>query len=623
MICKRLVYALGIVVAAALPGSAAVTNLQDATYWLEGKSQQLIRQSRTTMSDGTSAFPPQASGGYQAFWLRDYAYMLEGCPEAFTPQEMKNSCLTFVNATRADGAGVDCVGFNGTPYYEPGYGSSTYGVNPVADGYLFTVDVAWRTYQQTKDTALVGQIINKLVTTMNAVPHDPNGNGLVYIKPGTPYDRASWGFTDSVRKTGDELMCSLLDVRANRELADLLDVAGRSSEAATWRATADAKVTSIRSVFWDSTTGLFHAATVADNQPDIMGSAYAVQLGVATSTQSLAIANYFNTNYNAIVSAGQVRHLPGGMYWNDATSSAGTYQNGMFWGVASGWFASTLSLVNPVKSNQMLLDMVNNYQANGVNEYVNSAGTPSGVGNYNASATMPLILLKQLNPSLSQPLLAQVGGTLNSATDVALTSNGGTAFAKNLLSGYTAHSIAHLNDGIYGNSNSWIGSTTATFAGVAFNRPYTISSLAFGRDNNAHDYNGGPYNDRYAGMYVFQYTQTSNPNANTPDAQWTSFGSFALDNNSSTWGDGSATYLRHVYQFDPIAGVTGVRVLLDTANGDNICIDELEVNSVPESGTLPIAAVGIVLIGCYFCCWHRWRRKGNRHSKQDVASLAG
>ena len=84
-----------------------------------------------------------------------------------------------------------------------------------------------------------------------------------------------------------------------------------------------------------------------------------------------------------------------------------------------------------------------------------------------------------------------------------------------------------------------------------------------------------------------------------------------------TWGDGSATYLRHVYQFDPIAGVTGVRVLLDTANGDNICIDELEVNSVPESGTLPIAAVGIVLIGCYFCCWHRWRRKGNRHSKQD------
>jgi hypothetical protein len=155
-----------------------------------------------------------------------------------------------------------------------------------------------------------------------------------------------------------------------------------------------------------------------------------------------------------------------------------------------------------------------------------------------------------------------------------------------------------LNDGIYGNSNSWIGSTTATFAGVAFKQPYTISSLTFGRDNNAHDNAGGPYNDRYAGMYVFQYTKTASPNENTPDAQWISFGSFALDNNASAWGDGSASYLRHVYQFDPIPDVTGVRILLDTANGDNICIDELEVYAVPEPGTLSMALMGI--IGLYF-----------------------
>jgi len=41
------------------------------------------------MNDGTAAFAPQAgSTAYNAFWLRDYAYMLEGCPEAFTPKEM-------------------------------------------------------------------------------------------------------------------------------------------------------------------------------------------------------------------------------------------------------------------------------------------------------------------------------------------------------------------------------------------------------------------------------------------------------------------------------------------------------------------------------------------------------
>jgi hypothetical protein len=342
---------------------------------------------------------------------------------------------------------------------------------------------------------------------------------------------------------------------------------------------------------------------VKNAQPDIMGSAFAVQLGVATPAQTTAIANYFDANYNAIVKDGQVRHLPGGMYWEDATSAPGTYQNGMFWGVASGWFASTLSLVNPTKSNQMMLDMVNSYQANGVNEYVNSQGTPSGVGNYDASATMPLILLKQLCPSLLQPTLKQIGGSLTATNDVALKSNGGTAFVKNTIPGYpTIHNVDHLNDGNYGNSFSWIGSTSSTFAGVAFKQPYTISSLAFGRDNDAKDFNGGPYTDRFAGMYIFQYTQTPNPNASTPDAQWVSFGSLALDRNGAAWGDGSATYLRHLYEFDPIVNVTGVRILLDTATGDNICIDELEVYAVPEPGAAAMVGTAGVF-GLYY--WHR------------------
>jgi len=42
---------------------------------------------------------------------------------------------------------------DGTPCYMPGYG--TIGRNPVADGSQFMVDVAWHTFQQTRDTNLV------------------------------------------------------------------------------------------------------------------------------------------------------------------------------------------------------------------------------------------------------------------------------------------------------------------------------------------------------------------------------------------------------------------------------------------------------------------------------------
>ena len=170
----------------------------------------------------------------------------------------------------------------------------------------------------------------------------------------------------------------------------------------------------------------------------------------------------------------------------------------------------------------------------------------------------------------AEPTLRAMDGTLNAARDVALASNGGTAFAENLLPGYTQHTIAHLNDGIYGNGNSWIADSQASFAGVAFNQACTISSLAFGRDNT------GAYADRYTGTYIFQYTTTPNPNAATPDADWTSFGAFYLD----TVFPNTTNNYRHVYTFTPISGVTGVRIEVDAAaagTANYICIDELEV----------------------------------------------
>ena len=160
--------------------SAAVNDLAQAAEWLQATSQQLIRDSRRRMTDGVAAFPPQAGAGYEAFWLRDYAYMLEGCPEAFSEQELRDACRLFVKSLRRDGAAVDCVKFDGTAIYQPGYG--TMGANPVADGSMFMVDVAWHTHQRLKDREFLGEIIDRLVATIEATPRNPK-TGLVYIDP--------------------------------------------------------------------------------------------------------------------------------------------------------------------------------------------------------------------------------------------------------------------------------------------------------------------------------------------------------------------------------------------------------------------------------------------------------
>lgn len=336
------------------------------------------------MANGVAAFPPQVGTHYNAFWLRDYAYMLEGARDAFSHQELHDSLRVFIAGQRTDGACVDCVRFDGHPIYKPGF--DTMGANTVADGSQFTVDVAWHTYAQTRDTALIREVLDRLVRALQAVPRNPE-TGLVHIRPGKVWDRAPYGFTDTVHKEGDELFCSLLYLQASQQLADLMEAAGRPAEAPSWRSRADRLAQSVRKVFWDPQLGLFRAATVRCNQPDIWGSAFAVYLDVATPEQARAVALYFQKHYREIVQRGQIRHLPGGTYW-EVAGPRDEYQNGGYWATATGWFVYTLDLVDPKLADQTILDLVADFQRRGITEWVLNEKT--AVPDYLASAMMPL-----------------------------------------------------------------------------------------------------------------------------------------------------------------------------------------------------------------------------------------
>ncbi len=390
---RQLITALGLIACSVplptLHGEEPHT-VEQAVAWLRAKSSEMIAASRRTMNNGVTAFPPQVGSGYEAFWLRDYAYMLEGCPEAFSDKELRDACLVFVNAQQADGACVDCVKFDGTPIYKPGYGHM--GENPVADGSQFTVDVAWHTHRRLQDRQLVQQIIDRLVKAMEIVPRNRT-SGLVVIDPGKAWDRCPYGFTDTVRKKGEVLFCSLLYVQAARQLADLLGFIERTEQAQTWRHEADRVAASVRDTFWDEAVGLFRAATVQCREHDLWGSAFAVYLGVATPQQTLAIATYFKAHYPQIVQRGQLRHLPGSVYWEKA-GPKDKYQNGGYWATPVGWFVYTLDLVDPQLADQTLLDLVNDFQRRGVTEWV--FGEYTAVPNYLASATMPLVGVERM-----------------------------------------------------------------------------------------------------------------------------------------------------------------------------------------------------------------------------------
>ncbi len=359
-------------------------SFQDAVSWLGFEADRIIRESVRTMDDGTEAFPPQVGLGYEAFWLRDYSYTLEGSIDSYSDKELNDACRLFVNGMNDGGAGVDCIKFDGTNIYKPGFG--TMGKNPVADGSQFTVNVAWNTYQKTKDKKLLKSMIEPLIKTMNAVPRNPNTH-LVHIIPGEEQERCPYGFTDTVGKQGDLLFCSLLFVQASRRLADLLSSLDRTEESKHWKNESVKIEKNIRNVFWDDSIGLFRAATVQCKEPDIWGSAFAVYLGIADEKQSFSIAKYFQSQYNEIVQKGQIRHLPGGVYW-EVARKRDDYQNGAFWATPTGWFVYTLDLVDPKLADQTVVDMVNDFKENGANEWI--FGSTYRLSNYLASAALPL-----------------------------------------------------------------------------------------------------------------------------------------------------------------------------------------------------------------------------------------
>ncbi len=182
-----------------------------------------------------------------------------------------------------------------------------------------------------------------------------------------------------------------------------------------------------------------------------------------------------------------------------------------------------------------------------------------------------------------------------------LATTAGTAFGSTEFGGGGAHLIANVNDGTYGNSNSWIadfaGGDPNPNIGVDLGGLYNLTSFAFGRDNGngavddsfaGTDACGGQCDDRSLGLYTIQITTDADPSTTN---DWTTIGTidyqFGVDDEL---GDFFTEYLRHEFEIGLVGGgpiqASGLRILVPNSG---IAIDEIEISGtlVPEpSGTL-------------------------------------
>lgn len=172
--------------------------------------------------------------------------------------------------------------------------------------------------------------------------------------------------------------------------------------------------------------------------------------------------------------------------------------------------------------------------------------------------------------------------------------NGAVAFSSSDLGpelGIAYHVVTNLNDGYYGNSNSWIGGAFdgQAFAGIKLGGLKTLTGFAFGRDNgNGNEVvPGGQLTDRCLGFYTVQFTRVAAPDSTTEDTGdsetgWQTLGDLNYASNDDTIAGGDFTgYFRHEFEMaEGTSGIeaTGFRILVPgTGLGNGTAIDEIEL----------------------------------------------
>lgn len=342
---------------------------------------------------GVTAYTPAAFGAeYPALYVRDFTYMAESAPE-FIPAEHVRAVIALLVANFSPaGLCPERIGNDGEVFYV------CHGTKPAADSSLFLAKLCGAYARRGGDRGFLAEVLPALVRALGCVPTEAE-TGLVWIDPATPH--TAYGFTDTIAITGRHLFCSLLKLEAWEIVARLASDLGRATEAAAAMGEAQ-RVRANLHLLWSDEHRLFFAGSRDCRQADVWGSAYACVINAVDADRRREIAQTLLEQRDRFLRRGQVRHLLQPEKWERRIvvadwSGPGCFQNGAYWGTATGWVAETFEMIAPGSGIALLRELVADFQANGIWECVGPDGY-TRVANNLSSACLPYAAWKRLAP---------------------------------------------------------------------------------------------------------------------------------------------------------------------------------------------------------------------------------
>lgn len=368
---------------------AAPTTDDPAFRHLQAIVARLIEHARRPSPLGVTAYTPAAFGDtYPALYLRDFTYMAESAPEFIPAAHVRDILALFVRHLSPEGLCPERIGNDGEVIY------ICHGGRPPADSPLFLLKLCAAHLRHGGDPAFVASLYPALVRAFATVPIEA-ATGLVWIDPATPH--TAYGFTDTIAITGRHLYCSLLRFEGCGILADLAQRFGH--DATPWRQAAE-QIRASLDLLWSPEHELFFAGSQDCRQADVWGSAYAGVIGAVDAPRRAALAASLWAKRERFLLRGQVRHLLQPEFWNRLIiegewTAPGQFQNGPYWGTATGWVAEAFETSGAGRGVALLRELVGDFATHGVWECVGEGGF-CRVANNLSSACLPYAAWRRL-----------------------------------------------------------------------------------------------------------------------------------------------------------------------------------------------------------------------------------
>ena len=212
--------------------------------------------------------------------------------------------------------------------------------------------------------------------------------GLAYVDPQIP--RVGFGFHDPEAITGFELMSSLVLHFGLKRAARLFKGHIDESEINKWTRLSDGISNNLYRLF-DKEQGAFFAGSKDCRQINVWANGLAYWM-VEPDIQK-TIGEWYIKNRKAIFLKGFTRQIaePEGWQRHFFPSKVGSYTNGGFWSVGTGWILPVIAAQNPGFALQIAEELVENLVKYEFREYISADGTGGGAVGFLAAIAVPMM----------------------------------------------------------------------------------------------------------------------------------------------------------------------------------------------------------------------------------------